>query len=89
MEPPPLNIRKAPGVQFQDKDKDADADDTLNLPITTPPISWDAFQALMGTRASRFFAVEDDIKPHWDIYNDLGGLTDLTDKPSRRVSHIF
>jgi len=77
-------VRKVSGLQ-----QDEDADGNLKVPVTAPPTSWNDFEALMGVRAGRFFTVEDDIKPHWDNYNDLGGLTELTDEQPKRASQGF
>lgn len=83
MEPEPLNIRKSstskpaaitttlPDLKPQVSECE------MQMPSPQQPNAWDDIKALMEVRASRFLGDQDHIQTEWEMYNDLGGLTEL------------
>ncbi|KAI8626818.1 hypothetical protein F5Y19DRAFT_190649 [Xylariaceae sp. FL1651] len=65
LEPAPLNIRKA---------KTSTTDLPIQMPSPKAPTAWDYINAVMEVQAT---AMEDDVHPEWEQYNDLGGLIEI------------
>ncbi|KAI1212391.1 uncharacterized protein F4807DRAFT_369695 [Annulohypoxylon truncatum] len=68
---------------------------SLEMPAPQAPTSWDYVKAVMEVKATSWMtasggegegAVADDVHPGWEMYNDLGGLTEVHENASSAPS---